>query len=329
MTTLNSVISVCALAHALYPPPAPQSQQNNEPHKHIPSREEVSISVGLMNLLFCPFGSMPNCHGAGGLAAQHRLGARHGASVVFLGVGKILLSVFLGASSLTLLDALPEAILGIMLLIAGVELCVTGLVFLVDSSYKYMEEKHRQDQEEKEEQQHLLQDNGNAIGHSNESRDSCTEEECLTRNSSDVDDDFEDDEAINPFHTQSNINSDNNHQTSQTSNSATTNTANSRNKKLAADKKEYLRRNMVVTIITASVIVYLGKTHYGALSGWATHLIYNRGWYDLWTDMKTYGDQCYMNRRRGSNNRNHSDNDEEDVEEGNVLQLQQRVPTKT
>lgn len=62
-----------------------------------------------MNLVFCPFGSMPYCHGAGGLAGQHRLGARHGASVFFLGVTKIILAVFFGASALTLLDAFPES----------------------------------------------------------------------------------------------------------------------------------------------------------------------------------------------------------------------------
>eukprot|EP00957_Ditylum_brightwellii_P010548 798933-Ditylum_brightwellii.AAC.1 len=74
---------------------------------------------------------MPNCHGAGGLAAQHRLGARHGASVVFLGVAKVLLAVFFGKSALTLLDALPMAVLGVMLSIAGMELTSTGFTLLV------------------------------------------------------------------------------------------------------------------------------------------------------------------------------------------------------
>lgn len=135
LTTLNSVISVCALAHSLYP----------EKRKHglgrvaststdaVISRKEVAISVGLMNLLFCPFGSMPNCHGAGGLAGQHRLGARYGSSVVFLGVSKMFLAIFFGASALTLLDAFPDAVLGVMLAIAGQELATTGFTLLVKS----------------------------------------------------------------------------------------------------------------------------------------------------------------------------------------------------
>jgi hypothetical protein len=50
LTTLNSVISVCALAKTLYPSTAP-------------SRREVAVSVGLMNLILCPIGSLPYCHG--------------------------------------------------------------------------------------------------------------------------------------------------------------------------------------------------------------------------------------------------------------------------
>ena len=59
LTTLNSVISVCALAHSLYP----EKRQRNHPSSSndaVISRKDVAISVGLMNLIFCPFGSMPN-----------------------------------------------------------------------------------------------------------------------------------------------------------------------------------------------------------------------------------------------------------------------------
>ena len=59
LTTLNSVISVCALAHSLYP----EKRKRNRPstaNDAVISRKDVAISVGLMNLLFCPFGSMPN-----------------------------------------------------------------------------------------------------------------------------------------------------------------------------------------------------------------------------------------------------------------------------
>jgi len=179
LTTLNSVISVCCLAHQLYP----EKRHTNGVSDAVVSRREVCASVGLMNLVFCPFGSMPNCHGAGGLAAQHRLGARHGASVVFLGINKTLLAIFFGASALTILDAMPDAILGVMLAIAGQELATTGFTLLVSSS---------------------------------------------------------------------------------------------------AEKLK-LRKNTVVCIVTAMVIVGLKAAHYGALAGWVTHMIYGDGGTDFVT----------------------------------------------
>jgi hypothetical protein len=38
-----------------------------------------------------------------------------------------------------------------------------------------------------------------------------------------------------------------------------------------------LRTNTAVMVITAAVIVGLKKTHYGALWGWVTHMIYGDG----------------------------------------------------
>lgn len=70
LSTLNSVISVCCLAHTLYP----ERRRGHSDTDGVLSRKEVCLSVGLMNLLLCPFGAMPNCHGAGGLAGQHKLG---------------------------------------------------------------------------------------------------------------------------------------------------------------------------------------------------------------------------------------------------------------
>jgi hypothetical protein len=63
LSTLNTVISTCCLAQSLYP------------HKtDLPTRRQMAISVGLMNLFLCPLGAMPTCHGAGGLAGQHKFG---------------------------------------------------------------------------------------------------------------------------------------------------------------------------------------------------------------------------------------------------------------
>ena len=111
LTTLNSVIAVCALSVDLFPdrPATPR---------------RVAVSVGMMNLVGCWFGAMPMCHGAGGLAGQYRFGARTNGSILFLGAVKMALAVFLGASLMTLCQAFPASVLGVLLAFAGMELAL-------------------------------------------------------------------------------------------------------------------------------------------------------------------------------------------------------------
>jgi hypothetical protein len=77
---------------------------------------------------------MPNCHGAGGLAGQHKFGARHGASVIFLGLNKMILATVMGGVLLPFLEAIPSSVLGVMLAIAGHELACTGFLVLTNNS---------------------------------------------------------------------------------------------------------------------------------------------------------------------------------------------------
>jgi hypothetical protein len=148
LTTLNSVISVCALAHSLYPEKRTMDTDATLRNDAVISRKQVAISVGVMNLLFCPFGSMPSCHGAGGLAGQHLLGARHGASMVFLGMMKMVVAIFLGMSALTVFDAFPKAVLGVMLTIAGQELATTGFIVLAGSVERDVVDRNEADEAE-------------------------------------------------------------------------------------------------------------------------------------------------------------------------------------
>lgn len=111
LTLLNSVIAVSALSYSLFP-------------KHGAETRKISLSVGLMNLA-CLFGAMPMCHGSGGLAAQSRFGARTNGSILILGTVKLLAAVVLGSSLLPIVAAFPESLLGVLLLIAGMELILT------------------------------------------------------------------------------------------------------------------------------------------------------------------------------------------------------------
>ncbi|KAK6216728.1 sulfate transporter [Colletotrichum tabaci] len=114
LTTLNSVIAVSALAADLFP------------DMPTPSVTAMGISVGVMNLIGTWWGAMPVCHGAGGLAAQYRFGARSGASVIVLGLFKIVLGVIFGNSLIDLLKHYPKSLLGVMVIAAGLELAKVG-----------------------------------------------------------------------------------------------------------------------------------------------------------------------------------------------------------
>ncbi|HSA24376.1 MAG TPA: putative sulfate/molybdate transporter, partial [Myxococcota bacterium] len=109
LTVLNSVLAVCALSADYFP------GQGISPRR-------MAASVGLMNLLCAPLGGIPMCHGSGGLAAQVLFGARTGGSVVMLGLGKALAGLAFGGALLSLLQSYPSAILGVLLVFAGLEL---------------------------------------------------------------------------------------------------------------------------------------------------------------------------------------------------------------
>ncbi|KAI1081095.1 hypothetical protein F5B20DRAFT_579474 [Whalleya microplaca] len=114
LTTLNSVIAASALAADLLP------------DLPTPSVTALGVSVAAMNLLGCWFGAMPVCHGAGGLAAQYRFGARSGTSIILLGLFKMVLGIVFGETLLDLLTAFPKTLLGIMVVAAGLELAKVG-----------------------------------------------------------------------------------------------------------------------------------------------------------------------------------------------------------
>jgi sulfate permease, SulP family len=83
------------------------------------------ISIAIANLVGFLFGGMPLCHGAGGLAAHHRFGARTAGSNLLIGVFFILLVISFGDRILTVLYLLPMSILGVLLIFAGGQLALT------------------------------------------------------------------------------------------------------------------------------------------------------------------------------------------------------------
>jgi len=83
------------------------------------------ISMALANFLSSLLGGMPLCHGAGGLAAHYRFGARTAGSNMIIGVIFVALAILFGTHALTIVYLIPMSILGVLLLFAGSQLALT------------------------------------------------------------------------------------------------------------------------------------------------------------------------------------------------------------
>jgi len=103
------------------------TEENNRLFPDRPvSENKVAISKGIMNLLSPIIGGIPVCHGAGGMASHVRFGARTGGSVVILGSFLLLTGLFFSNSVTLLFEMIPSAVLGVILLFAGLELAMSS-----------------------------------------------------------------------------------------------------------------------------------------------------------------------------------------------------------
>ncbi|KQC09319.1 MAG: sulfate transporter [Methanolinea sp. SDB] len=86
--------------------------------KLMPAR--LSRTIGLMNLVSVPFGGMPMCHGAGGMAGMYRFGARTGgANIIAGGIFVTLALFFAGPSMISLISV---GVYGALLVFVALEL---------------------------------------------------------------------------------------------------------------------------------------------------------------------------------------------------------------
>ncbi len=84
---------------------------------------KFAFSMGIVNLPAGFFGAIPMCHGTGGLAAHYRFGARTGGAPVMIGIFFLVVALVLGELGFALLALIPQSILGVLLVFAGLELC--------------------------------------------------------------------------------------------------------------------------------------------------------------------------------------------------------------
>jgi SulP family sulfate permease len=116
MTLGNAVIAYTDLSTAYF-----KERSAKVTHK------SACLSMALANFLSSTFGGMPLCHGAGGLAAHYRFGARTAGSNIIIGVIFVAMAIFIGNRSIAIINLLPLAVLGILLLFAGSQLGLTIL----------------------------------------------------------------------------------------------------------------------------------------------------------------------------------------------------------
>jgi len=87
------------------------------------SADELSTSMGVMNLFAIPLGAMPMCHGSGGVAGKYAFGARTAGANVILGVIYAVAAVL----AVGIVTAFPLPMLGIVLGLIAIELGRAGL----------------------------------------------------------------------------------------------------------------------------------------------------------------------------------------------------------
>jgi hypothetical protein len=100
LTLANAVILTALLAREMFPTSGRVTERR------------LALTTGAGNLLLAPFGAMPMCHGAGGLVAQYRFGARTGWAPGLLGAILLVLGLGFAGDAAALLGAIPLAAVG-------------------------------------------------------------------------------------------------------------------------------------------------------------------------------------------------------------------------
>ncbi|MBI4267470.1 MAG: sulfate permease [Chloroflexi bacterium] len=80
----------------------------------------LTTSMGLANVVAGLMGAMPMCHGAGGLTAHYKLGARTGGANLMIGALFLIVGLLFGAAALPFFALIPLAVLGVLLIIVGI-----------------------------------------------------------------------------------------------------------------------------------------------------------------------------------------------------------------
>lgn len=115
LTIGNAAIGTADTACSLFP-------ESPEIKRATPGR--FAATMGIINIPAGLMAAMPMCHGAGGLAAHYRFGARTGGSNLIIGAAFLVLALVFGKVALDLITMIPQSVLGVLLVFAGIELAI-------------------------------------------------------------------------------------------------------------------------------------------------------------------------------------------------------------
>jgi MFS superfamily sulfate permease-like transporter len=85
------------------------------------THRSLLTTMGTANLFAGALGGMPVCHGAGGLTAHYRFGARTAAAGLIIGSLLVVLALGFGSGAVQLLGLIPYPVLGVMLGVVGAQ----------------------------------------------------------------------------------------------------------------------------------------------------------------------------------------------------------------
>ena len=114
LTIGNACVGTADTCTSLFP---------NDPHLPKTTAGKFALTMGIANLPAGLFGGVPMCHGTGGLAAHYRFGARTGGAPLMIGAIFVVLALAFGEAGFTFLTLIPNSVLGVLLIFAGLELC--------------------------------------------------------------------------------------------------------------------------------------------------------------------------------------------------------------
>jgi xanthine/uracil/vitamin C permease (AzgA family) len=105
----NSVLATRQLTEDLFP-------------RRRVTAKQIGVTYSLMNLVNPFISGIPVCHGSGGMAGHYTFGGRTGGSVIVYGTFYLVLGLFFGPGSDTVIRVFPMPILGVLLLFEGLAL---------------------------------------------------------------------------------------------------------------------------------------------------------------------------------------------------------------